>query len=792
MSPVLILMLAACLDAREAPSITQAAEDDDGAANVLEGVAQEKEKPKARKRAAPRVGYGRGAGQPGPPGAMLEAAPAAAAPEPMELDDADMESEEEAAEGAGPAERAWFPETFLFNPLVVTDADGRAEVPVKIPDRLTGWRVLGLAHTGTGAQAGATTRIQGTLPVYVDAVLPPFLRAGDRVRLPLQLVNTTDTARREQLSVTAEGGDLRVRGGDMALPAGSSQVAWAEVAVPRAGTLTLGARLGSADAVRKTVTVSPSGKPIEQVRGGTLAAERTMELIGADDLDPDSARVRLVVYPGALSVLRSELSSATSRTDPGGTAYALLLAGRGPALLTGLGEPVSADGSDSAARERATQLRDLRLIATQRAVRLARSPDFATSTLLVEAALTHPGDALLTRMGDRLLRNLQSKQLPDGTFGGSSSQRWTVQRLLVATADATRAAGAAAAVAGGDAALTRERQQIAARVQLRAGAAFERYQGQINDPYTAAAVLASGAVSGELAEALTQTVLKGIRPMDDGSKALRVDEDVVRADNLRPSRVEASALAALALQDNPEAKGAVADLGAYVLGAWRPGRGWGDGRTDLLCLQTVAALFSDGLPESVTVTLARDGQPVGSRSLSGDDLRELSILDLPAEGARGAHRWSVAADPPVPGLGFSLTLQTWVPWEARPRVNSLELAVQTPARPQVGQASPVRVTAAAPAGRPLRFTMGLPAGVQVDEDELQGLVNAGTLAGFEAEDGSVAFTVPALDPGQTFDAAFSVIPTLGGALASGPMSLGLAGADADAAVLAPTVWRISG
>ncbi|MDX2009275.1 MAG: hypothetical protein SFW67_03745, partial [Myxococcaceae bacterium] len=44
------------------------------------------------------------------------------------------ETEAPADEAGGPAPtRAWFPETFLFEPLVVTDSNGRATVPVKVP-----------------------------------------------------------------------------------------------------------------------------------------------------------------------------------------------------------------------------------------------------------------------------------------------------------------------------------------------------------------------------------------------------------------------------------------------------------------------------------------------------------------------------------------------------------------------------------------------------------------------------------------------------------------------------------
>ncbi len=63
---------------------------------------------------------------------------------------------------------------------MVTDESGQATVPVRVPDRLTRWRVLALAHSRSGAQAGAVTSFAGTLPTYVDPVVPAFLRTGTR------------------------------------------------------------------------------------------------------------------------------------------------------------------------------------------------------------------------------------------------------------------------------------------------------------------------------------------------------------------------------------------------------------------------------------------------------------------------------------------------------------------------------------------------------------------------------------------------------------------------------------
>jgi len=74
-----------------------------------------------------------------------------------------------------------------------------------------------------------------------------------------------------------------------------------------------------------------------------------------------------------------------------------------------------------------------------------------------------------------------------------------------------------------------------------------RTADQVTDGYTAAAILASGAVTGELAAALRRRVEGAIRTADDGAKYLDVADGVVRADGSVPSRVEATALAVLAL-----------------------------------------------------------------------------------------------------------------------------------------------------------------------------------------------------------------------------------------------------
>ena len=657
--------------------------------------------------------------------------------------------------------RSWFPETFLFEPLIVTDDNGNATTTVKVPDRLTTWRVLALAHSRTGSQGGATTTFLGTLPTYVDLVVPPFLVVGDEVKLPIQIINTTPSPVTSTLVLEAKNATVGNAGGPRTVPAEGSIVEYVTLKAERAGTIALKAGLVGTDAVVRTIDVVPSGKPITTTRAGTLAAPRTLTIEGPAASDPTTDRVRLLVFPGALALLRSELGVSTARSGIADDSYALLLAGRAPALLASLG-----DTPDPVA------LRELSIVTGQRAIRHGRTLDVMNATLLTEAALAHPNNPVLTRLGERAAAYLAEHQRPDGTFAGATG--WTVQRVLIATAEATRAVGASST--------NRHRTQA---VRAKAAGAFERNHAVVEDAYTAAAMLASGAVKGELADKLRERVLKGIADATDGAKYLTVGAGVVRADGNVPSTAEATALAVLALQGDPKAP--LADLGATLLGSYSPIYGWGDGRANLLCMQAVLELFKAPVPADVKITLTMDGKPIAEGQLDRSKLREVLALEAAAPGIAGPHTWAVTAEPAVAGLGFSLALNSWVPWPKETVKQGLELALPATLVGSVGKPIDLNITAIAPSGMELHVQQSLPAGVQVDTPSLRALVEAGTISRFTTADGKLDLYVPALSPGQTFTAKVRVVPTLAGKLKSSASSIEAGGHRFD---VPPTEWTV--
>lgn len=127
-----------------------------------------------------------GAMPPPAPAAMMmrKAAPGGgdAAPEPIAL-------------------RTNFDALAVFAPDVRTAADGRATVPVKLPDSLTRYRVMAVAVEPGNRFGHAESSIIARLPVTVRPSAPRFLNFGDRVELPFVVHNQTEAPLDVELAV---------------------------------------------------------------------------------------------------------------------------------------------------------------------------------------------------------------------------------------------------------------------------------------------------------------------------------------------------------------------------------------------------------------------------------------------------------------------------------------------------------------------------------------------------------------------------------------------------------------
>ena len=100
-----------------------------------------------------------------------------------------------------------------FAPEVRTDASGRAQVVVALPDNLTRYRVMVVAVAGGRQFGSAESNLVARLPLMVRPSAPRFLNFGDEFELPVVLQNQTGAPltvdvvlRAANLELTADAG----------------------------------------------------------------------------------------------------------------------------------------------------------------------------------------------------------------------------------------------------------------------------------------------------------------------------------------------------------------------------------------------------------------------------------------------------------------------------------------------------------------------------------------------------------------------------------------------------------
>jgi uncharacterized protein YfaS (alpha-2-macroglobulin family) len=96
----------------------------------------------------------------------------------------------------------------VFAPSVRTDANGRAQVQVKLPDNLTRYRVMAVAVAGGKQFGSGESTITARLPLMARPSAPRFLNFGDRFELPIVLQNQTDDAMTVDVAVRATNAQL--------------------------------------------------------------------------------------------------------------------------------------------------------------------------------------------------------------------------------------------------------------------------------------------------------------------------------------------------------------------------------------------------------------------------------------------------------------------------------------------------------------------------------------------------------------------------------------------------------
>ena len=101
-------------------------------------------------------------------------------------------------------------ETAFFFPNLETDADGRVSFTFTVPDALTGWKLLMVAHDNDlGHGVFRNDEIVTTKPLMCEPNAPRFAREGDDFLFAVKVTNTEDVPQAGEVSLALEemGGD---------------------------------------------------------------------------------------------------------------------------------------------------------------------------------------------------------------------------------------------------------------------------------------------------------------------------------------------------------------------------------------------------------------------------------------------------------------------------------------------------------------------------------------------------------------------------------------------------------
>ena len=204
--------------------------------------------------------------------------------------------------------RREFPDNAYWNAVVSTDAGGKAEVEVSLPDNLTTWTMDARAITADTLVGQVKSDIIATKDLLVRPVLPRFFTQEDEAQIAAVVHNTTESPIEVRISLEAQG--LQTQGQTesiVTIPAGDTHKAVWPVSVEP-----------SANEVKVLMRAESVGASSSQGTGAGLqdAVEITLPVYGyttpevtgtSGQVGMDERRLELVRVPSDADRSRGEL-----------------------------------------------------------------------------------------------------------------------------------------------------------------------------------------------------------------------------------------------------------------------------------------------------------------------------------------------------------------------------------------------------------------------------------------------------------------------------------------------------
>lgn len=211
-----------------------------------------------------------------------------------------------------PGVRSDFAETLYWNPLLIAGADGKAPVSFDLSDSVTTFRLLADAH-GAGRIGSGRAEIVSRIPFNLEPKLPLEVNAGDRIDLPVAVVN--DSPGELDVALKLEHGDLVKLDGDaerkLKLPAGKrGRESFILDVVGQKGDcpITVRGTAGNlADKISRKLKIVPPGFPKNASYSGRIDGPQEVAVRLPKEWVPGSLEVTLNAFPTTLAGIQKGL-----------------------------------------------------------------------------------------------------------------------------------------------------------------------------------------------------------------------------------------------------------------------------------------------------------------------------------------------------------------------------------------------------------------------------------------------------------------------------------------------------
>lgn len=212
-----------------------------------------------------------------------------------------------AAQVATPRLREYFPETLVWQPLIETDAQGRAQLDFKLADNITTWKMAIIGSTVDGEVGIVEKEIRAFQPFFVEHDPPRVLTEGDEIQLPVVLRNYLDKSQAVELEIKPESWFALLSPARKLTEVASGDSSRETFDFRAVSSINDGKQRITAtgneasDAIEKPISVHPDGEERALTTSQILGDSTTLEMSIPAELIKGSLRGELKIYPNLMS-----------------------------------------------------------------------------------------------------------------------------------------------------------------------------------------------------------------------------------------------------------------------------------------------------------------------------------------------------------------------------------------------------------------------------------------------------------------------------------------------------------